>query len=106
MLSITGISTRQTALSLYRALLRESKQVNDYNFRSYAIRRVKAEFRKSQFMESSSEQQQGILKIALQEGQEQLDVLRRQRILGSLYPSPMSVLEAQSGGASGIVSIK
>ena len=40
----TSIS-RMKALSLFRALYREAKQMNDYNFRSYAIRRIKVGFR-------------------------------------------------------------
>ena len=36
--------TTSSSVSLLRALLRESRQVNDYNFRMYAIRRVKAGF--------------------------------------------------------------
>ena len=35
-------------LALFRALLREAKHMNDYNFRSYAIRRVKLGFRENQ----------------------------------------------------------
>ncbi len=35
-------------IHLYRSMLRVSKQVNDYNFRSYAIRRVKTGWRLNQ----------------------------------------------------------
>ena len=34
--------TTAAATTLYRRLLREAKQVHDYNFRLYAIRRIKA----------------------------------------------------------------
>ena len=30
--------------TLYRSLLREARKVKDYNFRSYALRRVKTDF--------------------------------------------------------------
>ena len=36
-----------TALPLLRSLLREARHINDYNFRSYAVRRVKAGFNKN-----------------------------------------------------------
>ena len=36
-----------TALPLLRSLLREARHINDYNFRSYAVRRVKAGFDKN-----------------------------------------------------------
>lgn len=45
------IHNMTTALSLYRAMLREAKQVSDYNFRSYSIRRVKGGFRKNQHLQ-------------------------------------------------------
>ena len=35
-------------LTLFRSLLREAKHMNDYNFRMYAIRRVKDGFRANQ----------------------------------------------------------
>ncbi|KAK7242104.1 hypothetical protein SO694_0015701 [Aureococcus anophagefferens] len=34
------------ALSLYRAMMREATKVNQYNFRHYAVRRVREDFRK------------------------------------------------------------
>ena len=45
------IHEKMTAQSLYRNLLRQAKQVTDYNFRTYSIRRVKAGFRKNQHLE-------------------------------------------------------
>ena len=38
------MSSPVAPLTLFRSLLREAKHVNDYNFRSYAIRRVKTGF--------------------------------------------------------------
>lgn len=40
--------TAATAKALFRTMLREAKNMNDYNFRMYGIRRVKAGFRKQQ----------------------------------------------------------
>lgn len=42
---------KMTSISLFRSLLREAKQVTDYNFRTYSIRRVKAGFRKNQHLQ-------------------------------------------------------
>ena len=39
--------TNPAAISLYRSLTRQAKQLSDYNFRSYAVRRVKAGFLKN-----------------------------------------------------------
>ena len=33
-----------STISLFRAMMRQARQVNDYNFRSYAVRRVKTGF--------------------------------------------------------------
>lgn len=63
--------------------------MNDYNFRSYAIRRVNAGFRNNQGLEGPQAM------AAMTEGQEQLSVLRRQAIIGNLYPSDTSVMESQ-----------
>mmetsp|Transcript_12546 Transcript_12546/g.15764 ORF Transcript_12546/g.15764 Transcript_12546/m.15764 type:complete len:99 (+) Transcript_12546:177-473(+) len=84
--------------SLYRALLRESKHVVDYNFRSFAMRRVAVGFDKHR----NSVGDDAV--VAMKEGMEQLQVLRRQRLIGELYPSAMSVLESHKRGSAGIVS--
>ena len=34
-------------LTLYRGLLRNAKAIKDYNFRSYAVRRVKTDFKQN-----------------------------------------------------------
>mmetsp|Transcript_3914 Transcript_3914/g.5830 ORF Transcript_3914/g.5830 Transcript_3914/m.5830 type:complete len:82 (-) Transcript_3914:433-678(-) len=75
------------SLPLLRSLLREGRKVNDYNFRAYAVRRIKAGFR----MKESAQGEE--LTAAMKEGEEQLQVLRRQQIIGNLYPSETSVME-------------
>jgi hypothetical protein len=39
------------AVSLFRTLLREAKQMTDYNFRSFAVRRVKAGFKTNRVLQ-------------------------------------------------------
>eukprot|EP00526_Cylindrotheca_closterium_P028004 CAMPEP_0113617686 /NCGR_PEP_ID=MMETSP0017_2-20120614/8916_1 /TAXON_ID=2856 /ORGANISM="Cylindrotheca closterium" /LENGTH=84 /DNA_ID=CAMNT_0000527105 /DNA_START=108 /DNA_END=362 /DNA_ORIENTATION=- /assembly_acc=CAM_ASM_000147 len=77
-----------TAQTLYRSLLRQAKQVPDYNFRSYSIRRVKAGFRKNQHLQGEE------AAAAIRDGQEQLEVLKRQVTIGKLYPSATSVMDS------------
>ena len=134
------------SISLFRSLLREAKKVDNYNFRLYAIRRVKlgfqinrnltgyvwslhigrafssssfclcckiiqynhthlfSHFSVSLFLEHliihapliyhySRSHNRNEADLALREGQENLDILRRQVVLGSLYPSAPSVME-------------
>jgi len=45
------MSTTTGALVLYRNLLREARKVNDYNFRMYAMRRVKQGFVKNRTLQ-------------------------------------------------------
>ena len=70
------------ARALYRNLLKASMRFQDYNFRSYFVRRTKEEFRRGELTSES---------LAL--GKSQLEVLQRQATLQSLYPSPKSILE-------------
>lgn len=81
-------TTSSSSRSLLRSLLREAHKVNDYNFRSYAIRRVKAGFRMNSGLEGNAKM------AAIKEGEEQLAILRRQVIVGNLYPSDTSVMES------------
>eukprot|EP00538_Stauroneis_constricta_P005272 CAMPEP_0119549694 /NCGR_PEP_ID=MMETSP1352-20130426/3340_1 /TAXON_ID=265584 /ORGANISM="Stauroneis constricta, Strain CCMP1120" /LENGTH=77 /DNA_ID=CAMNT_0007595303 /DNA_START=51 /DNA_END=284 /DNA_ORIENTATION=- len=73
--------------ALYRSLLREAHKMGDYNFRSYAIRRVKAGFKTNRSLQGEA------AAAAIKDGEEQLAVLKRQAVLGQLYPSARSVME-------------
>ena len=81
------------ARSLFRTMLREAAQVDQYNFRNYAIRRVREAFRRNAALSGSE------AATALQEGKDALEVLRRQRIVGQLYPAAQSVMDAEASRA-------
>ena len=59
------------ARSLFRTMLREAAQVDQYNFRNYAIRRVREDFRRNAALAGADAD------AALQEGKDALEVLRR-----------------------------
>jgi hypothetical protein len=61
--------------------------MKDYNFRSYAMRRVKAGFKQNRDLQGEE------AATALREGEEQLVALQRQSVLSQLYPSARSVME-------------
>ncbi|KAL7563755.1 hypothetical protein ACA910_020441 [Epithemia clementina (nom. ined.)] len=75
------------SLHLYRALLRQAKGMKDYNFRMYALRRVKVGFQKNRSLQGED------AAAALANGMDQLEMLRRQATLSQLYPSARSVME-------------
>ncbi|KAG7348942.1 complex 1 LYR family protein [Nitzschia inconspicua] len=73
---------------LYRRLMREAKQMHDYNFRMYSLRRIRAGFDRNRSLQGDAAQE------ALLDGEKQLAVLARQSVLSRLYPSAASVMES------------
>jgi hypothetical protein len=81
------MSTTTVALVLYRNFLREARKVNDYNFRMYALRRVKQGFIKNRNLQGEE------AVAAINDAEQQLEMLKRQVVLGQMYPSARSVME-------------
>ena len=61
---------------VYRSFLRVASQFPDYNFRSYACRRIRSEFQSTPKTDYSQPYVDS-----------QLDLLRRQVTLGKMFPS-------------------
>ncbi|CAG9465823.1 unnamed protein product [Pedinophyceae sp. YPF-701] len=74
--------TAQEVTSLYRAILRGGKKFHNYNIREYILRRAKDRFR-----EGASLTGDGADK-AYAKGLGDLEVLRRQQVVHSLYHRP------------------
>lgn len=83
-----GSSQRSLVLSLYRQLLKESANFDSYNFRSYALRKVKDTFRSNANITDCSR-----INSLIKEGQDNLAIVKRQVILGKMYPSEQLVIE-------------
>ncbi|ESP01871.1 hypothetical protein LOTGIDRAFT_200002 [Lottia gigantea] len=81
-------STRSKVLELYRKLLREGKQLSDYNFRFYAQRRVRDAFKENK----SVSDPQTIEKL-IQKSQTNLEILKRQVLVEKLYGKGKLVIE-------------
>ncbi|KAL7443978.1 hypothetical protein ACHAXH_009888 [Discostella pseudostelligera] len=75
------------SLSLFRSLLREAAKMDNYNFRLYALRRVRIGFENNRNLTGSEAED------AFVEGKEQLEILKRQAVVGHLYPTARSVME-------------
>ncbi|KAF4790949.1 LYR motif-containing protein 4 isoform X1 [Turdus rufiventris] len=92
-------SSRVQVLRLYRALLRESQRFSSYNYRTYAIRRIRDAFRENKNIADSEK-----IEELLNKAKANLEVIQRQTsyieyILGLLrkclaYASPVVNLKA------------
>uniref|UniRef100_A0A2R5L6I9 Complex 1 LYR protein domain-containing protein n=1 Tax=Ornithodoros turicata TaxID=34597 RepID=A0A2R5L6I9_9ACAR len=81
---------RSEVLKLYKLLMRESGRFNSYIYRSYALRRVRDAFR-----ENKAVQEQPEIEKLVREGYENLDIIKRQVLIGSLYKAGNIVVESQ-----------
>ncbi|CAL9697608.1 unnamed protein product [Knipowitschia caucasica] len=81
-------SSRSQVVSLYKMLLRESSKFPSYNYRTYAVRRVRDAFR-----DNRSVQEPELLNRLLQEGEQRLQMIRRQVLVGQLYATQKSIIE-------------
>lgn len=83
------------SLALYRALVRASVRMENYNFRDYAQRRARIGFEENRSVGGEA------LESEVKKGMEQLDMLRRQVMIGSLYPpTTRSVMEGMLDNSS------
>jgi hypothetical protein len=75
-------------LSLYRKLLREGSKFSAYNYRQYAIRRVKDAFREYQHVNDAATLQQLIAQAEVS-----LKMLQRQVLVNSMYQGSQLIIE-------------
>ncbi|EQL01512.1 Complex 1 LYR protein [Ophiocordyceps sinensis CO18] len=83
----------QQVRSLYRQLLRQGKQFTAYNFREYAKRRTRDAFR-----EKMSVQDPRQIQELVQRGLKELQVIKRQTIVGHFYQLDRLVVESGISG--------
>mmetsp|Transcript_58254 Transcript_58254/g.126578 ORF Transcript_58254/g.126578 Transcript_58254/m.126578 type:complete len:84 (-) Transcript_58254:16-267(-) len=79
--------SRSLVLSLFRSMIRSSRNFTDYNFNSFARRRIRIGFARNSKLEGSAAAE------AYQEGIKQLGVVQRQAVVSSLYPDVNSVMK-------------
>ncbi|XP_073423476.1 LYR motif-containing protein 4 isoform X3 [Dendrobates tinctorius] len=82
-------SSRTQVLNLYKVLLRESQKFNSYNYRTYAIRRVRDAFREKKNVDDFHEIQSLIYRA-----KENLEVIQRQVTIGQLYTTNKLIIES------------
>ncbi|XP_052553559.1 LYR motif-containing protein 4 isoform X2 [Tympanuchus pallidicinctus] len=66
-------SSRAQVLRLYRALLRESQRFSGYNYRTYAIRRIRDAFRENKSIKDSAK-----IEELVNKAKENLEIIHRQ----------------------------
>ncbi|XP_055119660.1 LYR motif-containing protein 4 isoform X3 [Symphalangus syndactylus] len=66
-------SSRAQVLDLYRAMLRESKRFSAYNYRTYAVRRIRDAFRENKNVKDPVE-----IQTLVNKAKRDLGVIRRQ----------------------------
>ncbi|ALC49831.1 bcn92 [Drosophila busckii] len=82
------MSTRRQTITLYRNLLREAEKLPAYNFRMYAVRKIRDTFRANQTINDFKE-----IDRQVASGKNNLELIRRQVIIGHLYTSEKLVIE-------------
>lgn len=82
------MSSRMQLLTLYKKLIRESERFTNYNFRSYALRRVRVAFRENKSLSDPKliQKEIGIAK-------DNLEIIRRQVTIGDMYKTDKLVIE-------------
>ncbi|XP_011818026.1 PREDICTED: LYR motif-containing protein 4 isoform X3 [Colobus angolensis palliatus] len=81
-------SSRAQVLDLYRAMLRESKRFSSYNYRTYAVRRIRDAFRENKNVKDPVE-----IQTLLNKAKRDLEVIRRQVHIGHLYSTDKLIIE-------------
>ncbi|XP_066258903.1 LYR motif-containing protein 4 [Euwallacea similis] len=82
------MSGRNHILNLYKALLRESQKFASYNFRCYAVRRVRDAFRQNQRVSDP----EGV-KSLIEEALKSLEMVKRQASISQMYRADKLVIE-------------
>ncbi|CAM9401007.1 unnamed protein product [Phaeothamnion confervicola] len=80
--------TRSMAMGLYRSLRKTAKSMTDYNYREYSLRRSRLGFDQAKELEGADAM------AAYVKGLQDLQMLKRQALIGSLYPHEQSVMES------------
>ncbi|XP_061614474.1 LYR motif-containing protein 4 isoform X1 [Phyllopteryx taeniolatus] len=81
-------SSSSQVISLYRMLLRESYKFPSYNYRTYAVRRVRDAFRVNQNVDDPKTVERLVL-----EGRQSLALIQRQVVVGDMFQAQKTVVE-------------
>ena len=80
--------TRTQALGLYRQMLRAGRSFEAYNFREYALRRVREDFHSSRSIADVAQ-----ARAAYDFGVQQLELIKRQAAISRMFPQGKHSME-------------
>src|SRR5438552_108093 len=83
--------SKTTILSLYRNLLRTSSRFSQYGFREYARRRTRDAFREH-LVETDPQR----IQVLVNKGMDELEMMKRQTVIGQMYNRDQLVVEVLS----------
>ncbi|XP_058822708.1 LYR motif-containing protein 4 [Topomyia yanbarensis] len=75
-------------LTLYKQMLRESQKFSSYNYRSYALRRIRDAFRENKTLTDATK-----IQSELEYAQNNLEIIKRQALLSQLFRVDKLVIE-------------
>ncbi|XP_063441603.1 LYR motif-containing protein 4-like [Mytilus trossulus] len=84
------MGSRSKALALYKQILQESKKFTSYNYRNYAIRKTREEFRQNKEVTDPQK-----LKDLFKKAKDNLEIVQRQVLVGQMYDGGHLVIENQ-----------
>jgi hypothetical protein len=73
-----AIVNKKLVLSLYKQMIKEAGKFDAYNFRKYAIRRIRDGFRDNRVLSNETQ-----IQSALEEASRNLETIKRQVIFGN-----------------------
>lgn len=82
------MANRSRVLSLYRRLLRESQSFTSYNYREYALRRIRDAFKENKSVTDTT-----VIDALITKADQTVGLIQRQTLMGRMYSQPKLVLE-------------
>ncbi len=77
-------------LSLYKQLVREGSRFTTYNFREYAKRRIRDEFKENKQLTDGKK-----IDELIHKGKRELEGLRRQTVISNMYHQKPLIIETK-----------
>ncbi|XP_078055388.1 LYR motif-containing protein 4 isoform X1 [Mustelus asterias] len=85
-----AVHTSSQVLSLYRMMLKESKKFSSYNYRTFALRRIKDAFRENKDVTNPE-----VIQELIEKAKANIEIIQRQVLISHLYTSQKLIIEHQ-----------